>query len=55
MNLPMKFHIDRLYDYLTTFASGDSEPAITELLGVLYEIGSQWNYYKQFFESYEPD
>lgn len=50
MTLPMKFHIDRLYDYITSNFEQIDEKAIGYLHGILYEIGSQWEYYKIFFE-----
>ena len=48
----MKQHIDALFDYISNNHTINSE-LIGELHGILYEIGSQWNYYKVYFEGDE--
>ena len=52
MSLPMKFHIDRLYEYLSD-NDEKLDYELGQLLGSLYAIGSQWEHYKVFFESQE--
>lgn len=43
----MKPHIDALFDYLDKHANEFNIKILYELFGILYEIGSQWEYYKE--------
>ena len=46
----MKQHIDALFDFLSEQNFELMPPTMGHLHGILYEIGSQWDYYKLFFE-----
>ena len=47
----MKEHIDALFEYIENhFAELQHATPIYELYGALYEIGSNWEYYKELFE-----
>lgn len=52
MMLPMKFHIDRLFESLSDLSKNDKlhmNDTLFQLYGLLFEIGSQWDYYEDFF------
>lgn len=48
----MKFHIDRLFESLSDLSKNDRlhmNDTLFQLYGLLFEIGSQWDYYEDFF------
>ena len=45
----MKKHIDALFDFLTHNHGWEGNQNIHELYGILYTIGSQWDYYEYCF------
>lgn len=52
MNLPIKFHIDKLFESLSDLSKNDRlhmNDTLFQLFGILYEIGSEWDYYEDFF------
>lgn len=49
----MKQHIDALFAYIHEKKWDNMPEIIAELHGVLYEIGSQWEYYSKDFEAEE--
>ena len=49
----MKQHIDALFTYISDKNFEMMPHTIYHLHGILYEIGSQWDYYKDFFEGDE--
>jgi hypothetical protein len=52
LKLPNKFHIDRLFESLSNLSKNNSlhmNDTLFQLYGILYEIGSKWDYYQDFF------